>query len=150
MQRMHTNWSKVKPEKQLANMPKAMKDILGATAGKELLSEGKKYAMDYRNRNLGTKVHAMALDKVMHGSVNKYFDVTPVGRVIRKFNQELGVFRGGLLSSFQTVFSGMSKMFFQFGFLLTVSHWSFALLAFVIVCAMRLGFFWRRARKRLN
>lgn len=106
--------------------------------------------MDYRNRNLGTKVHGMALDKVMHGSVNKYFDVTPVGRVIRKFNQELRVFRGGLLSSFQSCFRGMSKMVFQFGFLLTVSHWSFALLAFVIVCVARLGFFWTRARKRLN
>ena len=150
MRRMHTNWAKVKPEKQLANMPTAMKEILVATAGKEILGQGKKYQMDYRNRNLGTKVHQVALDKVMHGSVNKYFDVTPVGRVVQKFNNELGVFRGGLLSSFQSVFNAVSKACFQFGFLLTVSNWSFALLAFVIIYALRLGFFWRRALKKLN
>jgi CMP-N-acetylneuraminic acid synthetase len=54
---MHTKWAKVKPQKQLANMSKAIKEILVVTAGKEILSQGKKYQMDYRNRNLGTKVH---------------------------------------------------------------------------------------------
>ena len=45
--------------------------------------------MSYRNRELGTKVHQIALDKIMHGSVNNYFDVTPIGRVITKFNNEI-------------------------------------------------------------
>ena len=106
--------------------------------------------MDFRNRNLGTKVHQFALHKVMHGSVNKYFDVTPVGRVIQKFNNELGVFRGGLVSSFQNLFNSVSKACFQFGFLLTVSNWSFALLLLVVIYATRLGIFWRRALKKLN
>lgn len=82
MKRMHTNWSRVKPEKQLENMPKAVKEILGGTAGKQFIEQSKGIYMDYRNRELSAKVHKHALGKVMHGSVNKYFDVTPVGRVI--------------------------------------------------------------------
>ena len=82
MLRMQTNWSRVKPHKQVENMPHAIKSILGATTLRMAVIEGKSIFMSYRNRELGTKVHGMALDKVMHGSVNKYFDVTPIGRVI--------------------------------------------------------------------
>ena len=38
--------------------------------------------MSYRDRELSLKVHEMALDNVLHGSVNKYFDITPIGRVV--------------------------------------------------------------------
>ena len=82
MRRMHTNWSKVAPEKQLENMPQAIQDMLVGTGAKQLVVQGKSYYMGYRSRELGSKVHEQALDKVMHGSVNKYFDVTPIGRVI--------------------------------------------------------------------
>ena len=63
-------------------MPTAITGMLTGISGKQLVVQGKNYYMSYRNRELSTKVHEKALEKVMHGSVNKYFDVTPIGRVI--------------------------------------------------------------------
>ena len=79
---MHTNWAKVEPEKQLANMPHAVKEMLIGTVSKKTITQGKSMYVSYHNREMGTKVHKQALQKVMHGSVNEYFDVTPIGRVI--------------------------------------------------------------------
>ena len=43
----------------------------------------------------------------------------------------------------------ISKIIFQFGFLITVSGWTVAVLIVTIVCACRLYFFWRRVQKKL-
>ena len=74
--------------------------MLVGTAGKEALVQGKNIYVSYRNPDLGVKVHSEALEKVMHGSVNKYFDVTPVGRIIQKFNTEVNIFKMTLMNAF--------------------------------------------------
>ena len=61
---------------------------------------------------MSTKVHAASLEKIMHGSMNKYYDVTPIGRVVQKFNSEIGVFRGNLVWSITQVATNLSKAFF--------------------------------------
>ena len=124
--------------------------MLVGTASKQLIIQGKSYYMGYRNRELGTKVHKMALDKVMHGSVNKYYDVTPIGRVIQKFNNEIHVFKGGLLRQVQETFNSLSKVIFQFGFLCTVSNWTFAVLALALIYILRIYFFWSPSLKKLR
>ena len=100
MRRIRANWSTVEPEKQLENLPTALKEIVVGTTSQRVIDEGKDMYMSYRNRELGSRVHATALDKVMHGSVNQYFDVNPVGRIIGKFNDEINVFKGGLMNTF--------------------------------------------------
>ena len=150
MRRMHTNWSKVAPEKQLENMPQNIKDLLIGTATKQAVVQGKQYYMGYRNRKLGTLVHSKALEKVMHGSVNEYFDVTPIGRVIRKFDDEINVFRGGMLGNVQEIFNIVFQAIFQFGFLISVSWWSLVVLFLILVYSSRLHFFWRRAQRKLQ
>jgi len=95
-------------------------------------------------------VHQEALDKVMHGSVNKYFDVTPIGRVLQKFNGEIQVFKAGLMNSFQIIFKLVMKAAFQFSFLVTVSNWTLVMITAVFILISRMHFFFRRAIKRLN
>jgi len=121
LRRLNTNWSKVKPEKQLEDTPKALKDILLGTFAKKVLTQSKNIYLSHRNREIGTKAHSQALEKVMHGSVNEYFDITPIGRVIQQFNSEIHVFRLGLLHTFQGVLKFVSKAAFCIGFLVTVS-----------------------------
>ena len=52
MRRSHTKWSRVKPEKQLENMPTAVGDMLTNTVSNQVLSQGKDIYMSYRNREL--------------------------------------------------------------------------------------------------
>ena len=86
--------------------------MLIGTGLQQTVMQGKSYFMAQRSREMGTKVHANALDKVMHGSVNKYFDVTPIGRVIQKFNSEIQVFRGGLVANISSSFNMLSMACF--------------------------------------
>ena len=76
----------VKPAKQLENMPKAVKDILVGSIGNQIIPKAINLYTNYKGREVMKTVHKEALDKVMHGSINNYFDVTPVGRVIKLFN----------------------------------------------------------------
>jgi hypothetical protein len=74
-----TNWAKVKPENQLEELPKHIKLILYATIINSVFNMTKQFIYDMFKREISRKAHALALNKVVHGSVNRYFDITPIG-----------------------------------------------------------------------
>ena len=86
----------------------------------------------------------------MHGSVNQYFDVTPVGRVIQRFTNELNVFRQGMINSLTSSLQICSKMSIQVSFFLMVSLWTLPMLIIIIVMVSRIFFFAKRVEKKLN
>lgn len=52
---------------------------------------------DYMTRlsrdRVGKGVHNDILSKVMHAPINLFFDVTPIGTIIGRFNEDLNVFK---------------------------------------------------------
>ena len=44
-------------------------------------------------RRIGVKVHQESLEKVLCAPVNTFFDVTPIGKVLQIFNQDMNVFQ---------------------------------------------------------
>ena len=44
------------------------------------------------------------MKKVMNATINTFYDVTPIGKIIARFSQDLNVFEGGLMWS--AVWSG--------------------------------------------
>ena len=43
-------------------------------------------------RKIGEKAHQVSLEKVLCAPVNNFFDVTPIGKVIKMFNEDMNVF----------------------------------------------------------
>jgi len=44
-----------------------------------------------------SKFFDMMLDKIMHAPINKYFDITPLSRILKNFSDDLNQMDGGFL-----------------------------------------------------
>ena len=71
--------------------------IFKVVLAQTIYNEVKSYVYEiYRRRNARV-VHKSALTKVMQGSINKYFDITPIGRVLSRFMSDMNSFNYGIM-----------------------------------------------------
>ena len=106
--------------------------IFKAILAQTLYSEIKSYVYDIYRRRQAKKVHQSALTKVMQGSINKYFDITPIGRVLSRFMSDMNSFNFGTMYTIRSMFGNFSQGLFFCWFLGSITIWS----VFPIVIAM--------------
>ena len=86
------------PQGQVDHTAELLRDSVVGIVAYEALKQARKSYIDACSRKLGSKAHKIALSKVLHGSVAKFFETSPIGRISQRFNSEISVFRGGLLN----------------------------------------------------
>lgn len=57
------------------------------------------------------KFFIMMLDRVMHAPINLYFDVTPIGRIQKKFGADMDSIEGGFYNMASHILNMMFKVF---------------------------------------
>ena len=55
------------------------------------------HVFDKRRRAIGRGVHSITLKRILFAPVNIFFDVTPIGKIMRIFTEDLNVFYGQIL-----------------------------------------------------
>ena len=99
---------------------------------------------------MAEKVHHDALTKVMSASINKYFDITPIGRVLSKFNSDMGAFNSHIMWIFRRLFSLASKALFLCWFLTTITYWSIIPIGSFFYLSARYGVYTQRVKTKMN
>ena len=74
-------------------------------------------------KQMGRNVHAGLLTKVMNAPINLFFDVTPVGKIFKRFSDDINVFNGEIFSGFRRIFGDVTYLVFIFSLLLQFSSW---------------------------
>ena len=59
---------------------------------KIMVSTFNSFNISKTTRKIGEKAHQTSLAKVLCAPVNNFFDVTPIGKVLRIFNEDMNVF----------------------------------------------------------
>ena len=52
------------------------------------------HIFDKQRRSIGRGVHTITLKRILLAPVNIFFDVTPIGKIMRIFTEDLNVFYG--------------------------------------------------------
>ena len=73
--------------------------------------------------------HFSLFSKVMSAPINLFFDVTPVGKVFKRFSDDIHVFNGEVFHCFRSIFGQITYLGFLFHLLLCVSNWLIAFFA---------------------
>ena len=74
------------------------------------------YIIMLKKRLLGKNIHNEALTKVMLAPINNFFNVTPLGTILKRFREDMSVFRERLLDA-PIFMSDMGSHFFHMFFL---------------------------------
>lgn len=72
----------------------------------------------------------------MQAPVNLFFDVTPIGRILRIFTVDMSVFRGSILDPLIECSQMLSKVFVVLTLLLSFGSWEVYLALALMACYM--------------
>ena len=86
----------------------------------------------------------------MSASINKYFDITPIGRVLSKFNADMNAFNSNIVWTFRSIFTNISKALFFCWFLSSVAWWSVLAIIFFSYLTAGYGIYHARVRRKVN
>ena len=80
------------PETQGSVHHQFMKKIFFVSLVGIAIQIAKSFYLRQRKRYMGVKVHQDTLSRIMKAPVNLFFDVTPIGRILRIFTVDMSVF----------------------------------------------------------
>ena len=58
-----------------------------------------RHVFENRKRDVGRHVHKDTLKRILLAPVNTFFDVTPIGKIMQIFTEDLSVFYGRILDA---------------------------------------------------
>ena len=71
----------------------------------------------------------------MNAPINLFFDVTPVGKIFKRFSDDIHVFNGAIFHGFRRIFGDVTYLIFIFSLLLQFSSWILVFtLALILIC----------------
>ena len=72
---------------------------------------------------------------MVNAPINEFYDVTPVDRIVTRFNASVDCFSESIINALLRIFSNISLFFIKISIFATVSNW---MAAICIVAAMML------------
>lgn len=79
--------------------------------------------MRWVGRRIGQGIFKETLRKVLLAPVNTFFDVTPVGKILKIFQEEINIFNEGLLSPFEYMSDSVSHVVVVSSFMFALGFW---------------------------
>lgn len=90
-----------------------------------------------RNKSLGVEIHRKTLLKIFLAPVNLFFDITPIGKILKIFTDDMHVFQGRMIDTLQGVIGIGSHIVVVFSILTVLSTWDICL-GFLLVLYLML------------
>lgn len=74
-------------------------------------------------RSMGKDVHKVTLKRVLLAPVNTFFDVTPMGKIMNIFMDNLNVFEHQVLEAPKSIFEMLSHVLVVFSMMFAIGNW---------------------------
>ena len=88
-------------------------------------------------RHLGADILKTTLKRVLLAPVNTFFDITPVGKILRIFQDEIHIFRRHLFDPLKHICGMLSHVVVVVSLMLTIGFWETIIAAgiFIFLCS---------------
>ena len=74
-------------------------------------------------RSIGKDVHRVTLRRILLAPVNTFFDVTPMGKIMNIFMDDLNVFYGQVLDAPNAMFEMLSHVVVVLSIMFAIGNW---------------------------
>ena len=93
--------------------------------------------MSKKKRNMSVGIQKSTLTKILEAPINLFFDVTPIGKVLSIFNDDMNVFRGEIIDPLSYCMDMLSHVVVVTTFMVSLGSWEvffgFAIMGFLAV-----------------
>ena len=72
---------------------------------------------------MGRDIHESTLSKILLAPINLFFDVTPIGKILQIFTEDMNVFSGEILEPLRHCMNMFSHIFVVFSIIFTIGSW---------------------------
>lgn len=124
------------PETQAEQHSEYMKKIFFICLIGVILTNAVSFCMENLKRYMGVDVVKKTLTKIMKAPINLFFDVTPLGKILQIFNEDMNVFKGEIVMPMEHCANMATHMFVVVSLMFAVGDWevlvSFTVLSFFI------------------
>ena len=74
-------------------------------------------------RKMGRDIHKSTLRKILFAPINLFFDVTPIGKILQIFTEDMNVFQGQIIEPIQHCSEMVSHVIVVFSIMFAVGSW---------------------------
>ena len=74
-------------------------------------------------RKMGRDIHQSTLRKILFAPINLFFDVTPIGKILQIFTEDMNVFQGQIIEPIQHCSEMVSHVIVVFSIMFAVGSW---------------------------
>ena len=102
-----------------------------------VLAQVRHYFVQRHHRHLGADILKTTLKRVLLAPVNTFFDITPVGKILRIFQDEINIFRNHLFDPLKHICGMLSHVVVVVSLMLTIGFWETLIAGsiFVFLCS---------------
>ena len=122
-QSVSQSWADLSPEDQSRYYFENMTTITYISFGTLILRTIKDHVFQIRRKEIGRDIHKETLKKILHAPVNNFFDVTPIGKIMTIFSEDLPVFYGRILEAPMRMMSMISHTLVVFSLMFAIGDW---------------------------
>ena len=109
-ERVSAEYAAIDPEKQADAHSAYMKTAAIATTVTVVLGNFRNLVVKRHERHMGGDILKVTLKRVLLAPVNTFFDVTPVGKILKIFQEEINIFRNHLFDPLKHIIGMLSHV----------------------------------------
>ena len=109
-ERVSAEYAAIDPEKQADAHSAYMKTAAIATTVSVGLANFRNLVVKRHERHMGGDILKVTLKRVLLAPVNTFFDVTPVGKILKIFQEEINIFRNHLFDPLKHIIGMLSHV----------------------------------------
>ena len=122
-QGVQQEWSDASPEDQSSQYSYYMSRIAIISVVSLCMNKVREILFQKAKRRIGRDVHRVTLKRVLLAPVNIFFDVTPLGKIVKIFMEDLNVFYGQVLDCPNAMFEMGSHLLVVLSMMFAIGNW---------------------------
>ena len=123
VERINAEFSVVDPEKQQDLFSTFMTYLAWCTLLQVLMRQLRGWGERRTQRHMGSEIVKTTLEKVLLAPVNLFFDITPVGKILKIFQDDIHIFRNHLFDPLKHIIGMLSHVVVVATLMLRLGFW---------------------------
>ena len=123
-QGVQQEWSDATPEEQISQYTFYMSRMAIISFVSLVMYKIREIMFQKTKRKIGRDVHRVTLKRVLLAPVNIFFDVTPLGKIVKIFMEDLNVFYGQVLDCPNAMFEMGSHLLVVLSMMFAIGNWN--------------------------